>query len=282
MKDMFPEAEAMMRRMVREAYQSAELSPERKERMGAGLLTRLPEVKTRLPWGLILLIALLAGALAVGIWFYFRQDDALQQELPPETQPTIYVEDTAPTVISESEALTIYGPTLDLYRQAIRETWDRIKLESRNLTYMVGFQNSAEVLGFALMDLDGNQTPELVVSDGTVIYELYTISDGEVLQLLSGSERNSYQLTADNVIVNHAANGAASTIYSFFRLSGKQLVIDRRVFFEAAKDEANPWFKGYSDIDTAEPITEDEASAILDSYARIQIPVTLLIQATAE
>lgn len=282
MKASFPEGEAMMRRMVREAYQSAELSPERKERMGAGLLTRLPEVKTGLPWGLILLVALLAGALAVGVWFYFRQDDALQQELPPETQPTIYVEDTAPTVISESEALTIYGPTLDLYRQAIRENWDRIKLESRNLTYMVGFQNSAEVLGFTLIDLDGNQTPELVVSDGTVIYELYTISDGEVVQLLSGSERNSYQLTADNVIVNHAANGAASTIYSFFRLSGKQLVIDRRVFFEEAKDEANPWFKGYSDIDTAEPITEDEASAILDSYARTQIPVTLLIQETAE
>lgn len=278
MKTMFPEGEASMRRFVREAYQSAMLSPERKERMSAGLETRLPEVKTHLPWGMISLVVVLSGALALGGWLYFSRSEPLQEQPAPEaSRPPIRVEATEPVVITQEEAMTLYGPTLELYRQAIRETWDRIKLESKQLTYMVGFQNSGEVLGYALSDLDGNQTPELLVGDGTVLYELYTIWEGEVVQLLSGAERNAYWLTDDGVIGNNASNGAASSIYSYYRLSGRNLVIDRRVFLDSRLDEENPWFKGYGSIDNAEQITEQEARTIIDSYVRSDYPITLLM-----
>lgn len=285
MRNLLPEGEAMMRRLVRNAYQSAELTGERKERLYAGLETRLPSVKRRSPIpGILGVLALIAVLAVGGLLLYPRLGSNVQLPQEPDGSGDVVFEDPEPVQMSDAEALETYADTLELYRTAMNERWDRIKLESNGLTYMVGFQTSRETLGYYLKDLDRNGIPELIVSDGTVIFELYTIHNGKVTMILSGTERNSYQLTQDDVLVNHAASSAASAIYTYYRCSGVQLIIDRRIFLDATRDAEHPWFLGFDSVEDADPISEEEAQRIMDEYVRWQIPVTLLLdpQNTAE
>ena len=114
-----------------------------------------------------------------------------------------------------------------------------------------------------------------MITDGNVIYDLYTYVEGKTEHVITGGERNAYYLTAEHEIVNVGSNGAASTIHSFYIYSMGNLIVVERVFFDANQDPENPWFKGYAEaVEDADPISEEEANTIIDSYPTVEIPCT--------
>ncbi len=84
-------------------------------------------------------------------------------------------------------------------------------------------------LGYLIKDIDGNGTDELIFGgnaegsttwyDG-IIYDIYTISDGELVHVLDGWERNRYFLCENGVIANEGSGSAFDGTNSYFTLKG--------------------------------------------------------------
>ena len=160
---------------------------------------------------------------------------------------------------------------------AITEGWGWAEGENTGICPMISNVSSLSDLGYALMDLDGDGTEELIIADNgqrQVIYDLYSLVNGQLVHILSGGERNSYELRENSVILNVGSNGAASTDYVFYRVSGGQLVQDTLIRFDAMADENHPWFRGTNE-QNLEHITDDSWSEenIYGMYAGVTIPI---------
>ena len=171
---------------------------------------------------------------------------------------------------------TLYHPILEKYVTAIQQQKNPGECSEDDISLLTGFLTDLNQLGWYLTDLDGNGTDELIVSNGDVIYDLYTIENGTVVHVLTGVERDTYWLCDNGIIKNCGSNGAASTIYGMYRLSGSNLVQEQMVTYDVAIDPDNGWFVGFE----MTPASETDAQAAIDSYQEIQIPVTLFSEET--
>ena len=186
----------------------------------------------------------------------------------PATQP----QDSTETTLTGANAY--YGTILNKYATALRDNWDVAQCHAADISPQIIQEGVRDKLGFCLRDLDGNGVEELIVSDGNVIYDLYTVENGEILHLITGFERNSYQLCENGIIKNFGSNSAAESSYTMYRLVGSGLVQEQVVTFDAVQDPENPWFVGFEKT----PVSEGEAQAVIDSYPEIRIPSTLFSQ----
>lgn len=179
-----------------------------------------------------------------------------------------------------------YGPyaaIIDQYHTALLEQWDEEQLFEHELCHMAAYHYDGaplQNLGYALMDLDGDGSSELIIGpvsgDGTgpILYDLYTAPDGAAKRLAVSHERNRYYLEwleddAMYMIANEAANSAANSAWHYYTLSAGELQVVQGVVFDALADEANPWFLTIDDDwDTSNDTPEDEelAMAVIDSH----------------
>lgn len=170
-----------------------------------------------------------------------------------------------------------YEPLLDLYRQAFRENWDAPTCMQNGLSLMVAHRGDYyEDLGYAMKDLDGNGIDELIITDGTNIYDLYTIiQDEEVapLHLVSAMERIQYYLTTDGWIYNLGSGGAAVSYHTLYSLEGRELKLLEGYMMDADTDPNNPWFY-YDGQNRLGKCPTTEAAAAMDSYVFAEIPFT--------
>ncbi len=171
-----------------------------------------------------------------------------------------------------AEAEALYRPILEKYVTAIQAGMTLPDCAEAGISTLVGYLTDLSQLGWWMTDLDGNATQELIISDGNVIYDLYTVTDGSVVHIFSGHERNSYRLCENNLLKNSGSNGAASSVYSIYRLVGKNLVQEQVVTYDGIKDPDNGWFIGFEET----PATYEEAQELLDGYREVTIPQTLL------
>lgn len=283
----------MLRRDLREIYRSFSPDAAQKEALQAGILEDRPkgidikgkkwkpkgQTRIRLTVAALVLLVLAGGFYAS--WRYgiiseayhavmqYCQERSQEQNLPQAEAPSA-IQSTEPDM--ERTVLEAYKALVSKYRTAIRENWDATKCMKEDISLLVTFLTEPEQLSAVRMDLDENGVPELVITDGNVIYDLYAYVEGETRHVLSGAERNAYSLTAENEIVNVGSNGAASTIYTFYRYSMGNLIVDQRVIFDAGVDPENPWFRGFGEVENADPISEDDANGIIDSYPTVEIP----------
>lgn len=292
----------MLRRDLREIYQSFSPDVSCKEALAEELLEARPkaeeikgkkwkprgQTRVRLTAAVLVLLVLGGGLYAAYRFGVLQQayhtvmqyvEQYRQEKNPPESQ--------APESLPAASNQTDPGPEQTMkeayqqivskYRTAIRENWDATKCMEEDISLLVTFLTEADQLSAARMDLDGDGVPELLITDGNVIYDLYAYTQGRTVHVLSGAERNSYSLTDDKILVNVGSNGAASTIYTFYRYSAGNLIVDQRLIFDADVDPENPWFRGYGEVENAQPISEDEAQAMIDSYPKasiIGVPIT--------
>ena len=183
------------------------------------------------------------------------------------------VADTAQSAAGAAED-ALYRPILEKYVTAIRENKDPGQCSEEDISMLTGFVEGLDGLGWCYRDLDGNGVAELIVSDGNVMYDLYTVENGKTVHLASGFERNSYQLCENGTIKNFGSNSAAESSYTMYRLVGSSLVQEQIVTFDASQDPDNPWFVGFDKT----PASEAEAQTVIDSYREIEIPITLFSQ----
>lgn len=197
---------------------------------------------------------------------------------PSEPEPSTYgVSSTTEAIPTQTQPQQLsYQPLAAKYVQAIQEDWDMERCEQEDISYLVMFLEKPEDLNCAFIDLDSNGVQEMIVTDGNVIFDLYTCADGEFVHIITGAERNSYSLTSDNMIVNVGSGGAGNTVYRIFLYYGNNLIPVELIVCDASKDPQNPWFRGIDDVSTVEPITEKMAREIIDMYPAAPIPGTVI------
>ena len=176
-----------------------------------------------------------------------------------------------------------YQNVLDKYKTMITEKWDVSKAFDEEMSSMVSEfcdMDEQDQIGYTLYDLDADGQPELLIGEmdtelpaNRIIFDAYTLKDGEAVQLFESEDRNRYYVVQDEagatLIANEGSNGAASSGWLYYTVTGDVLSIQQAVMFDAAADEENPWFMAYDDDwDTSndKPIDEDTADSVINSY----------------
>ena len=165
-----------------------------------------------------------------------------QEEFKPEPQEEPEEEpQEEPEEEPEDAYMALYEEVLDMYRSKVTNgaSADEARF-CRSLTgvaevFTIAPPSLSEV-GYSLVDLNQDGTPELIVSvfrdDDTdfcwssMIDDLYTISNNEVVQVISSGERYRYTLAADHTI-NYLGFVSAFEIREFnFRVDGSELSLN--------------------------------------------------------
>ena len=185
---------------------------------------------------------------------------------PMELTLTPFVEKEF-TVVAESNFY--YESIIETYRTAITEHWNPEKCIEYGISLMVGYYGGiVPELGHNQIDLNGDGSDELIITDGMNIYDLYTIvNDEEVgpLRLIDATERNQFYLTTDGQIYNMASGSAMLCYYYLFDIGQKELVFDKGLKFDASVDQNNPWHYYEESMDKAAPCTAEDARVIMDA-----------------
>lgn len=179
-----------------------------------------------------------------------------------ELKLTPFVEQDFPEV---REPNYYYEPLIETYRTAIRENWNPGQCVEKGISLMIGYYGELyDTLGHNQIDLNGDGNDELIITDGNNIYDLYTISQGEVVPLASGTERQQYFLTTDSYIYAMGSGSAFVGYYSLYTLGQRDLVLERGYMMDAEADPSNPWFY-YDGVNRGNPCPTSEAAAITDA-----------------
>ena len=142
-------------------------------------------------------------------------------------------------------------------------------------------EGSTAVLGYRLEDINNDGIAELIIGDAAAaepaaaeVLDLYTLEDGAVVHVFSGSERNCFYLTKDEAaenicfILNEGSSGAAQSSWVHFTLSGSQLTVTQSIQYDALVNADAPWYMGMDDdgdVSNDTPTDEKTARSIIES-----------------
>ena len=178
-----------------------------------------------------------------------------------------------------------YAHVLGKYTRAMEEGWSVEEYMQNDICYVLGIQGSIEDYGYAFLDLDGNGVEELIITDGELIYDMFTLlEDGGAGHILSAGERLRYFLCEDNVIGYRGSGGAANTVLEYYRLeNGMDLVTEVCLEFDT-----DTWYRyesgGHDDLHPGPmvAITEDDVRHIQDAYQAVEIIYQSFLRPEAE
>lgn len=168
---------------------------------------------------------------------------------------------------ADSAASTVRADYAAAYAERVRE----LAAENENLR-------------FALIQLDGDDTPELVADNTGFSVSVYTFADGEVVALMEqwpygAAGNNGYEyLPAQNVIRNYNYDMAGAIVYETYYSVGAD-----HALHETYDDMMSAWYfedkNGNGIMDEDEPYSEDpltfyfgETAVTAEVYAARQIP----------
>lgn len=116
--------------------------------------------------------------------------------------------------------------------------WDEFSPENVGISDVFGYESPFG--GFVQQDINGDGMEELLIGDdfGDGNYQLYDIfafdkKNGQLVHLLSGGERDWFQISSDGMIVEMGSNGADDSFCKQYVLKGAELKE-----MEAVKDVA--------------------------------------------
>ena len=290
----------MNERRIKNAYDSVSPKTEQKERMLNGILQAAPKVKNRsryqalptenrcLP--ILVTAAFLVLVIFAAVHYFNMSDNTVQFGDPVQTEETPdhnrlypdrvkgyeyrYMLDDLEELQLELEEKEALAQLLIKYDTAIGEGWDFERCEAEEISYLTAFPANANKLGYTILDLDDNGTAELIISDGNMIYDLYTVKDGDLLHLISGGERDTYELCEENSIRNIGSNGAGNTTYQFLELSGTELLKVVGLSYEANADGENWYLTGGYQISANRILIDaDTAADVIGRYRVVPIEI---------
>lgn len=196
-------------------------------------------------------------------------------------------ESTEDEVVYEGDASSyyidnVYAEQIERYYTALAEKWDEGKYLENGMSIVSSYYyqgNPLENVGFAFEDLDNDGRWELIIGailnaeEDPSIFEIWTLVDDKPVMVAQGGSRNRYILQfveEDNMwyVAYEGSNGAANHATYYMMLIEGELQVMQGIMFDAAADEANPWFMTYDldwDVSNDEPIDEETANAILET-----------------
>lgn len=188
------------------------------------------------------------------------------------------------TVIPTDGSITGYPQ----YDEIIRKYYKAVSLHcsmgdyaGSGLDYLASSVEDTSGIGYYISDLDQNGTEELLIGPIGIggnytgmFFDLYTLKDGNLVQVITSGERDRYYLCVDNTIANEGAGSAWISGWTYYDLVDGELVMREHVLADGAYDSENPWFYSTTEEweDHSSPISEDAAQSIINSYQYVDDP----------
>ena len=164
------------------------------------------------------------------------------QEPTPEPTP----EPTQEPVSSPYKAI------LDSYYLALSENWGPGAMSENGINYMLSMYGGSDPLaatGYCITDLDGDGLDELIIGSiggdefvTNMIYDLYTLVDGEAVLQISATERNRYYMCDNGFFINEGSSSAAHSETVYYKLVNSSFVFEEAVVFDSEMDPDANWF----------------------------------------
>lgn len=225
----------------------------------------------------LLIFAMLFTLAACG-----KKEEAAPTAAPESaaTEAPVVSETAAP--VPETEPIRIlYADQLVAYHKALSEGWDAEKYADAGLNYMPSMVGDISEVGYCLDDFDGDGVPELAIGivGGCEIMAMYTMVGEDEFQVIDATERSSYWMSSDGMVVNRASNSAFSSGYRLSVLSGGKLNFQDALIFDSNADAENPWFYAQDDdwdVSNDTPIATDEADLIVAQLEEDKMPIAFV------
>ncbi|MBQ9044375.1 MAG: hypothetical protein IJ112_00315 [Oscillospiraceae bacterium] len=134
-------------------------------------------------------------------------------------------------------------------------------------------------IGYAFIDLDDNGTMELLIGSSgqyarPVIYDLYTVYNGRIVNVLSGTDGNRHTLSTGNEILLNTRNEEGQNVFAVFSYYNSSLrLLDAVISGDGERYRSSVSF---SDDSTFEEISLTEAAAIEERYTEAELEFTPL------
>lgn len=175
-----------------------------------------------------------------------------------------------------------YSIIIDRYITAIEDGWSTDDYQENGMCTLVDNNVSLADVGYYIMDLDFDGISELYLgktNGDSLLYEIYTLKDGEPSSLLNSQERNRYYYCVDGVIENESSGGADYTRYMYYELKNMQLKEKASLLYDGSKADG-PWFYDKKEpLDSNDnPVSEEYAQMVLKFHAHMILPFTPLSQ----
>ena len=183
----------------------------------------------------------------------------------------------ARAVYADGEKAGDYDALLEKYKTALTENWDATACMQADISPLILAE--PELVGWCYVDLGSDGTEELVITNGEMVFDLYTImSDGMPGHLLSSTEESFYGLCENGTIQKQTVLGT-TTCWLFYNLvDGIDLIPEKAVVWSL---EEAQYYAGPTEVDV-EPISKGEAGEILvREYANAQVACNRFLQSEA-
>ncbi len=189
------------------------------------------------------------------------------------TDDTAATDESVPEVEPASNVSVIYGDLISELQACRRGELDED--QSMALTDKISIDlilaPEEAVIYSTVIDIDGNGVDELLLyqhmlsesgEEVPVIYDAYTVTNGELDHFIAGGARNSYFLGADGYIYNMGSSGAAYSEFSRYAYADGVLTLTDAYFSDLVGDDV-AWFYSSTDIWTEDRTesTFEEAEA---------------------
>ncbi len=195
-------------------------------------------------------------------------EDSAQESSREPSRESPQTPEQEPEVENEFYQKLIYG-----VRKCI--AGEEVELpEEYDFSVIIHMWPDSDTLGYFIEDIDGNGTEELIFGENwgkdlSVVYNIYTISAGELVRVTDGCDRNQYYLCENGMIANEGSSSAAESCYAYFTFDGSELHFVESVIYDGYKDPENPWFystESAYDAEYAEPVSEERARETMGRY----------------
>lgn len=227
---------------------------------------------------LAIMILALAAAMSgcSGLPFVDRMERYIEANTPSTPSPTPVATPEPVAATPAPDAGAIYSDILNRYRTAAAAMWDMTQLTDAGLNYMAAYAYGSDPLnriGYCRMDYDGDGVEELLIGCCTgdsytdqIVLEMYTISNGQPVQVFTSGERDRYYICSDRIIANDGSSSAYESSSSYYDFTGGELKFREGVEFNMTVDKNNPWF--YVDASGAKSGMEESAALAITEAAQ--------------
>ncbi len=158
-------------------------------------------------------------------------------------------------------------------------------VENENLTPAIIYpsDNLMERFGFCFFDINKDGVKELLIGEisdsswGKVVYDIYTLKDGEPYRMALGWERNRYYIYETDegyMVANEGSSGAANSINYYYIMEEGELKLVSGVIMDGIISPDNPWFETHDedyDVSNDTPISEEMYYEIIDAHKEMYI-----------
>ena len=229
-----------------------------------------------------------------------KTEDHVFTEVVPETteateESTLETKDAEGAELAATEqidtgAAALYDDFLEQIKVGLTNGFEEPMIDGLAIgdVFMAG--NDSDIpFGYMTKDLNGDGVDELILGQYAVspdfkdsdwdgaIYDVYTIENGKMVQIVDGWARNVFHLLEDGTFENIGSGGAAYTAYSYYEVAGNELKLKESIFTDYIDDAQTEtgWFRSETEAyaDDAVEISDEDANKILNSvkYAKLDL-----------